>query len=245
MRRAPGSALRSPRTAALAGALAILVAGPAGAQVGHDPARSPYRTLRYGQFMGLTGGYFNGDGGSLGAAPHRGATAGFRYDFLGAGTVSLGLSATWADLERLIIDPSKPIARAVTGPVKQSAVLAEGILQFNLTGGKTWHRISPFVSTGAGLVVVSQTPADTSGFKFRTRIIITPGIGARIFLSERLFLRLEARNTFWSVSYPESFRAAPSSDPTQPPVLTGSSGKEWSATGWYTFGLSYAFHRPF
>jgi hypothetical protein len=245
MYAAPGCALRFPRAAALAATLVLLVARPAGAQVGHDPAHSPYRTLRYGQFVGLTGGYFNGDGGSLGAAPHRGATAGFRYDFLGAGTVSLGLSATWADLERLIIDPSKPIATAVTGPVKQSAVMAEGILQFNVTGGKTWHGISPFVSAGTGLVVASKTPADTSGFRFRTRIVITPGIGARIFLGERLFLRLEARNTFWSVSYPASFHAPPSSDPTQPPVRTGAAGKEWSATGWYTVGLSYAFHRPF
>jgi hypothetical protein len=228
-------------------ALPLLAAAPGAAlaQVGHDPAHSPYRSLRYGQFISVTGGWFNGDGGTLGAAPHRGSTLGLRYDFLGAGTVSVGIAGTYGDLERLIIDPSKPIETAVKGPVRQSAFFTEGILQFNLTGGKTWHHIAPFFSTGVGLVIAARTPADSSGFKFRTRGTVTPGLGARIFLGERLFLRLEARSTFWSVSYPASYHEPPSSDPSKPPVLGLTSGKEWVATGWYSVGLSYAFHRPF
>jgi hypothetical protein len=74
--------------------------------------------------------------------------------------------------------------------------------------------------------------------------VLTPGIGARVFLADRLFLRLEARSAFWSVSYPASFRSAPSTDPGKPPVLAAPS-KEWLANGWYTVGLSYAFSRPF
>ena len=35
--------------------LVLLLAPPAvSAQVGHDPNRSPYRTLRYGQFIGAS-----------------------------------------------------------------------------------------------------------------------------------------------------------------------------------------------
>jgi len=45
------------RLTLLAG-FALLIAPAAGAQVGHDPAKSPYRTLRYGQFVGINGGYF-------------------------------------------------------------------------------------------------------------------------------------------------------------------------------------------
>jgi hypothetical protein len=222
----------------------LLLARPALAQVGHDPARSPYQTLRYGQFLGATTGYFNGSGGQLGAAPHKGATFGLRYDFLGAGTVTVGLAVSRGNLERFIVNPHQPIETALTGPVKQQGTFVEGVLQFNLTGGKTWHRIAPFVSAGAGLAVVSNTPADTSGFKFHTRATLTPGIGARVFLTERLFLRVEARSMFWSISYPASYSARPSSDPTKPAVLQ-SPGKEWTGTGWYSIGLSYAFHRPF
>ena len=224
--------------------LLLLLAGtPLAAQVGHDPRSSPYRTLRYGQFIGASVGYFNGVGGQIGVAPHKGMTVGLRYDFLGSGTVTIGLGASYGSLDRFIIDPTKPIATAQSGPVQQSVTVIEGILQFNLTGGKTWNRIAPFVSGGVGLVLAGATPEDTTEFKFRTRISVTPGIGARVFLSERLFLKLEARSAFWQISYPESFRRAPSSAPDEPPVVA--SGKEWSTNGWYSVGLSYAFHRPF
>jgi len=222
----------------------LLVARSAAAQVGHDPTQSPYRTLRYGQFVGGSVGYFNGVGGQIGAAPHQGMTVGLRYDFLAAGTITVGIQASYGSLDRFIIDPTKPIETAQTGPVKQSVTVAEGILQFNLTGGKTWNRIAPFVSGGFGLVLAGSTPQDTTDFKFRTKLAITPGIGARVFLSDRLFLRVEARSAFWQISYPQAFRAPPSSDPSKPPVVSGGA-KEWVTNGWYSVGLSYAFHRPF
>jgi hypothetical protein len=120
----------------------------------------------------------------------------------------------------------------------------EAIIQFNLTGSKTWNGIAPYVSTGLGVVLASATPADTSTFKFRTKGALTPGLGARVFLTPRLFLRLEARSTFWQISYPAVFRQPPPLDTSKPPLISGP-GKEWVTNGWYTVGLSYAFHRPF
>ncbi|HEV8197747.1 MAG TPA: hypothetical protein VGP87_13965 [Gemmatimonadales bacterium] len=231
------------RLTLLAG-FALLIAPAAGAQVGHDPAKSPYRTLRYGQFVGINGGYFRGDGGQIGVAPHNGGSVGLRYDFLGAGTISLGLAASYNHLERFIVDKNKGVAAGTTGPFTQNTWMFEGILQFNLTGGKTWHGIAPYVSTGLGVVLSAAMPADTSGFKFRTKGALTPGLGARVFLTPRLFLRLEARSVFWQLSYPTVYRSPPSGDPSQPPAITGP-GKEWVTSGWYTLGLSYAFHRPF
>lgn len=232
------------RRLALACAAQLLLVHALAAQVGHDPARSPYRTLRYGQFVGLNSGLLNGNGGQLGVAPHHGPSIGLRYDFLSTGIVSLGVAATYAALERKVVDPTKPIETAVSGPLKQRAGIAEVLVQFNLTGGKTWNRIAPYVSGGVGLMLADKTEQDNSDFKFRAKFLLTPGIGARVFLADRLFLRLEVRSAFWSVGYPASFRSAPSSDPTKPPVLAAPS-KEWLANGWYTAGLSYAFSRPF
>ena len=214
------------------------------AQVGHDPAHSPYRTLRYSQFIGLVGGLFNGNGGALGVAPHHGPTVSLRYDFLSAGTLGLSFAVTLADLERNVVDPTYPIAEAVSGPVRRRTGMAEAIVQFNATGGKTWHGIAPYAAGSFGLALSQQVAEDSSGFKYRTRFLLTPGLGARVFLTDRLFVRLEARSAFWSVSYPESFRAVPSRDTSQPPVLA-TPRKEWLANGWYTIGLSYAFTRPF
>ena len=70
------------RPSALSAVLLLASAGSAAAQVGHDPNSSPYRSLRYGQFVGFNAGYFNGSGGELGLAPHKGMTGGLRYDFL-------------------------------------------------------------------------------------------------------------------------------------------------------------------
>lgn len=228
----------------LALAAALCLARLAEAQVGHDPAASPYRTLRYGQFMGVTAGYFNGSGGAIGVAPHKGELAGFRYEFLGAGTVSIGLGASYGRLQRDIVDAFKPVETGRTGPFDSSVLFTEVIFQLNLTGGKTWHGIAPYVSSGLGLAVISRMPADTSGFRFRTKALLTPSIGARIFLSQRLFLRIEARSAFWQISYPAAYRAPPVTDPTKSPAITGGA-KEWVTNGWYQVGLSYAFHRPF
>lgn len=224
--------------------VALLAAPSAAAQVGHDPASSPYHTLRYGQFVGINAGYFAGSGGQIGVAPHNGAVVGLRYDFMGERTLSLGLAASYARLERFIVDKRKPIDTGKTGPFTQNTAIFEAIFQFNLTGGKTWRGIAPYASVGVGVALADKTPKDTSGFKFRLKGAFTPGLGARVFLTPRLFLRVEARSTFWQVSYPVVYRAPPSSDPTKPPVITGL-GKEWLTNGWYSVGLSYAFHRPF
>jgi len=225
--------------------LAISLPATALAQVGYDPARSPYRELRFGQFVGASAGWVGGAGGSLGLSPHGGPVYGIRYELLGANTISLSLAGSYADLERVVIDPDEPGESQVTGPVKQSALTFEGILQFSLTGGKTWHRLAPFVSGGFGLLLASAVPEDSSGFSLRTRAVLTPGIGTRVFLSQRLFLRFEARASFWQVTYPESFTDPPLNAPQEPPVLRGRARKEWVATPTFTAGLSYAFFRPF
>jgi opacity protein-like surface antigen len=221
-----------------------LLTSTAAAQVGHDPAGSPYRTLRYSQFIGLNGGLFRGGGGSIDVAPHHGQTLGLRFDLFSAGTLTLGIQASYLALERMVVDPRKPIATALSGPVSQGVGMLEGLVQFNLTGSKTWNRIAPYVAGGLGIVRAGSTSEDSSGYSFGTRFAFTPGAGARVFLADRLFLRLEARATFWSVTYPPSFRTRPSSDPTQPAVLASPS-KEWLVNPWFTAGLSYAFSRPF
>ncbi len=224
--------------------LLVLLPARALAQVGHDPARSPYRSLRYSQFIGANAGWFGGSGGTLGVAPHSGNIVGIRYDFLANGTLGLGLAGGMAWLDRVIIDPNYPIEFAARDTVPQRIIMGEGIFQFNLTGGKTWHRLAPYLSAGFGLVLGARVPADTSGFKFRVQASLTPGIGTRVFLTERLFLRLEARSAFWQVKYPDSYRLPPINDLSKPPVLS-SPVKEWLANGWYSIGLSYAFSRPF
>lgn len=211
------------------------------AQVGHSPASSPYRDIRKGHSFTVTGGYFKGDGGKLAIGPHSGAVFGVRYDLRTASTIQIGIGLSRGNLERFIIDPFVILANRRSGPVKQSVTFAELHLQFNVTGGKSWHRIAPYVAANAGVAFGERTPADNSGYNFGKKLYLAPGIGFRFFLSDRLHLRAEARATFWKLNYPATFQQVPRDDPSAPPVLAGSSRTEWTSSRWLQAGLGYSF----
>ena len=112
------------------------------------PSSSPYRDIRKGHTFTPIYGHFGGDGGEFGIGPHDGPAYGFRYDIRTGSTIQFGLGLAYAELKRLIVDPFVELANRVSGPVDQTVTFAEVNLQFNLTGGKTWHRLAPFVGCG-------------------------------------------------------------------------------------------------
>lgn len=225
----------------LAGFALLLSPTIAIAQVGHPPQSSPYHDIRKGHSFTVTGGYFKGDGGRFGIGPHGGAVFGIRYDIRTAGTIQIGLGLSRGNLERFIINPFVVVANRLSGPVKQSVTFAELDLHFNLTGGKSWHRLAPYIAASGGIAFAEKTPTDTSGYNFGKKLYLAPGIGLRFFLSDRLHLRGEARATFWKLNYPTTFQQAPREDPSAPPVLAGGSTTEWISSRWLQAGLGYSF----
>jgi hypothetical protein len=216
------------------------------AQVGHPPHSSPYRDIRKGHTLTFVGGYFKGDGGQFNIGPHSGAVYGLRYDIRNGSTIQLGLEIERGDLDRFIVNPFVLLANRKTGPVKQSVTFADVALQFNLTGGKSWHRIAPFVGASAGLALAGSTPADTSQFDFGRKFFVAPGAGVRLFLSDRLHLRAEVRATFWKLNYPATFQSEPIEEPgtvQNPNAVIPPPGNlsEWTSSRWLQFGLGYSF----
>jgi hypothetical protein len=195
------------------------------AQVGHSPTGSPYRDVRKGHTITVTGGYFGGSGGTVDVGPHRGEMFGGRYDIRSASALQIGLAVSQANLKRFILNPTLPPENRVTGPVQQSVTFLEIALQFNLTGGKSWHRIAPFIGSGLGLALASDTPADAL-FDFGNKFYMAPNAGLRFFLSDRLHLRGEARAAFWKLTYPSLFENERS---------------EWIVSPWLQVGLGYSF----
>jgi hypothetical protein len=240
-----------PRLRALA-VLGVAVVGfglmvrPLAGQVGHPPGHSPYRDIPKGHSVTPLVGYLGGDGGRFGIAPHEGALFGFRYDIRTASALEMGLGFAHGSLDRLIVDPFVRVADRVSGPVNQSVSFAEFDLQFNLTGGKTWHRLAPFLGAGVGFTFASGTDADTSGFQFGHKLYLAPSAGFRFFITDRLHLRGEGRLAFWKLKYPRSFEQEPTEEPGNPPltsnaVITDGRTSEWNATPWLQAGLSYSF----
>jgi hypothetical protein len=229
----------------LAGALTWLFVSNVAAQVGHPPQSSPYRDIRRGHTFTALGGYFTGDGGNFGIGPHDGAIFGVRYDIRTSRTIQMGLGVSYAELQRFIVNPFVRLANRRSGPVDQSVTFAEVDLQFNVTGGKSWRRIAPFVAVGGGFAFAGGTPADTSQYEFGNKFYVAPSVGARLFPSDRLHLRLEARATFWKLRYPTTFQREPVEEPGTPgspnAVIPGNNLTEWTTNLWLQAGLGYSF----
>lgn len=242
VRRNDGRSLAALGTITLA---MMLLASTARAQVGHPPGGSPYRDIPKGHTFTGVGGYIGGSGAEFQIGPHDGSVFGIRYDIRTASAIQMGLLLARADLERLIVDPFVELENRVSGPVRQTVTFAELDLQFNLTGGKTWRRLAPFVGAGLGLTFASRTPADTSGFNFGKKIYFAPHAGLRLFITERLHLRTEARVTFWKIKYPASFTREPPLEPGTEDdpnaVITDGPTEEWITGSWLQAGLGYSF----
>jgi hypothetical protein len=198
-------------------ALALLAPGALLAQVGHPPGKSPYRDIRKGHTFTPFAAFFAGDGGRFGVAPHDGWVYGFRYDIRTGSTIQMGLLLGHGQMERLILD-SLVAGGQVTGTVDQSTTFVEADLQLNLTGGKTWNRLAPFIGAGIGLAWAEEPDR---GFELGTRFTFAPHAGLRLFVTDRIHLRGDARVLFWKLTYPNS--------------------SEWDTSGWYQAGLGFGF----
>ncbi len=226
--------------------LAAVMTVPASAQVGHDPARSPFTDLRWGQFVSVSVGRVFGSGGTLGLGPHHGQGIFLRHDFLADKALSIALGAGYVQADRNYAGDLNSTTDRIKGPVQRNLYLAEGVLQLNLTGGKTWRNLAPYANLGLGLAFGQKLPIDSTGYTFSTKFYFAPGAGVRAFLTRRLFVRVEARAVFWSLTYPGTYRTVdPDGLGPLKPILSGQPLKEWAPVPMIHAGLGYAFKNPF
>jgi hypothetical protein len=222
-------------------ALLVLAPAPGAAQVGHDPASSPYRDI-FGKFiLGVEGGYANSSGGDATVGPADGPFGGLRLDINLGGPANVGFEALYASLDRLIIDPSLTAEERVVGTEKQSILFLMGGMGLHFTGHKTWHGLVPFIGASLGLGFGSDLPADSllGGFAYNTKFVVAPWAGIRWHLGRRLSLRIEARDMIWQLKYPNAFFEAPElgEPPVLDPLVKGTS--EWTHNFWFIGVLGY------
>jgi hypothetical protein len=230
--------MASHRLATALAALAALAA-PLHAQVGYDPAKSPFRDIRSGTFITLSGGYFFGNGGEVAVAPHDGPTAGLQVSFLANRTISVSGGFNYGWLERTLIDPSKPREEQATGSVTHGTVFLDAGLTFNVTGNKSWHRLAPYAGVAIGVSFTDDVPEDPGGFRMGTKFTFAPLIGTRVFLFGNSYLLAEGRFQFWQISYPTTYAQLPF------PVIPTGVLEEWSLTPWVRVGLGFPWRWPF
>ena len=155
------------------------------AQVGHDPSKSPYRDILYDQNLTAYASYFDGSGGTLGIGVHDGWMYGIRFQLRANRFISFGLGGELrprprAQRHRPVRGGRPPIASP--GPVQIHVWIPEGLLQFNFTANKSWHRIAPYAGIGLGAGFSSTAPND-SIYRSSVRFVFTPYAGTRIYLA--------------------------------------------------------------
>lgn len=218
--------------------MALCVAVPLSAQVGYDPAHSPYHDMPRGAVTVASFGYLAGGRGSLGVGPANGLTAGLRYE-VQFGAVGASLGMAYAQGTRFVVLPADSAARRTTGPFDDHVVLADAGLQLILTGRKTWHGFSPFIGAGLGVALGSKLPRDTSGYTFGTKFTLMPNAGIRWYPARRISIRTDLRVVFWKLRYPLSYRV-PGADGTSVLSIT-SPLEDWTAHPWATIGVGWIF----
>jgi hypothetical protein len=219
--------------------LLLLAAAPSvAAQVGNDPAHSPYRSQDQSLAISAMAGYMGGGGGSLGVGPHDGWMYGGRFQVRSNRAITLGASLMYGNMTRKVLDPDAPVGERDKGDFDQSIWMPQAIITLNVTGNKTWHRLAPFLGFAAGAAFGSSTPADSSGYEFGTKFAFAPFAGLRITPTSRIALRGEIQGNLWKLSYPVSFRRQ---NATGDVIIIDGTAAEWVMSPFYVFGLVVFF----
>lgn len=228
--------------------LALLTPGALSAQVGFDPARSPYNMIRHGRYWMLSAGQFGGSGGRVAAAPHDGKVLGLQVNFLADKTMQVGVGAFYGSLERRVLDPNEPPENQFVRIAQSATFWIDANLHFNLTGGKTWRGLAPFFGGAVGLSITEAIPDDPGAFQHRAKIYLAPLAGTRFFLSDRMYLQAEGRMHLWQVKHPQTFGREPPLAPGTPDaphaILPDGRLNEWSASPWVQLGVAYTLRIP-
>ncbi len=192
--------------------LCFAAISPLAAQVGHAPGDSPYRDIHPGTTWELYAGKILGSGGPIPVGPRDGPVFGGRVLLRARNTISLGFGL-WSSLtKRTVINPDAAPANRDLGSVDQTLYGVEAMIQMNLTGGKSWHRLAPYVGVGLGMVKSSAFD-DPAGYEFGTKFYFSPTVGSRLIVNRRFYLKAEAKGYSWKLGYPPTYALEPSADP--------------------------------
>jgi hypothetical protein len=204
---------------------------------------SPYRFIDRTQSAGLWAGYVSTGRGTVELGPESGPVIGGRYTIRLSGPFTVEAEAGYFNSTRTVLDTATVgTARglAQVGDADLTLLTLNASLRFNLTGPRTWHGIQPFVAFGAGTALDlsgnSATDADVvsdARFDFGTSFAGQLGGGIEWFPSDRLSLRVDARNVLWKLKTPVPFVVI---DPTG-----RTPESEWIQNGFFTVGIALHF----
>jgi len=224
------------------GGAVLLTAPPAdclSAQVGYDPSHSPFHDVRRGAGLRFATGYLGGDRGTVPVGPSEGPTFGLRFETSLGPVASFTAGFSYGRTTRFIVFPYDSAGKRTKGPFDANVVLADLGLQLSLTGAKTVHGLLPYVGGSLGLAFGSAQPADTSGYRFGTKLTVAPGAGLRWYPSRRFSVQADARALLWKLNYPITYKDLAADGTRVLPVTAPES--DWTTHYWLSLGVGWTF----
>lgn len=167
-------------------------------------------SLRVGAFAGN----LSGDRGSLGIGPGGSTAFGARLRTRVSSPLSLEIGFGLGSSERAVIDPRLPTGPAAVDTVNADWLIIEGGFQIALTGGRTLHKLQPYVVLTGGVLKgrgeeVSDSLMAVEDVPFRYNIgtasMFTAGAGVEWIPNGRIGLGLEIRDRLWRIKAPDGF----------------------------------------
>jgi hypothetical protein len=202
---------------ALRRALLVLLASAGSVQA--QTLDSPYRFIDTNQYAGLFGGYVSATTGRLELGPESAPMFGARWAIRVTGPFSFGAEVGYMPTTRTVHDTilATPVTtdslyRAV-GEADMNVLTVLGHVRFNITGGRTWNHLQPFLVFGGGaaLDLAGDAAADADldaneRFDFGTSFAGQVGAGIEWYPSARWSARVDAQSMFWKLKVPDAFR---------------------------------------
>ncbi len=225
----------------------LVLARPTAAQVGYDPAKSPYQDVAWRQGLTVVAGWYNAAVDPAGVAPRSAPMYGLRYDLQLAGPAQLTVRSVATGSKRNVLDPRQPKATRLLGETGAPLLLTDVGITLNLTGQRSWHGVVPTVQFGAGVASDLSPKADVGNYQFAgssgTTFALSLGGGIRYVPGGR-FTRWEVRGDvtdyLFAIKYPGSYISTAAT----PSVLkSNASASSWRHNAGLTVGLSYRFLR--
>lgn len=223
------------------------VASAARAQVGYDPAHSPFHDIETTQEIVLYSGYYHAKTDVARVAPRSGPIVGAHYQWRVNGPASFTFDFARVASERQLLDPVQPKTCGANADCRSLGLYRwplyffDGTLAMSLTGARTFYGLSPELRTGFGLTSDFHEKPDLGDFGFGTRFAFLWGAGVRWLPGGRYGIRVDVLNHLYTVRYPGSYYQ-PAADTTQ--ILTSSQRRSvWLNNPAITIGVSYRFSR--
>lgn len=203
--------------------------------------QSPYKFIERSQSGGLWVGMVKSGGSTIGLHPKDGLIGGVRYAIRLSGPFTADVEAGYLQSTRTVVDTVVvDSAFQTTGEADVGLALVNAALRFNLTGSRTWHGLQPYLVFGAGVAADllgeqaddEKVAADVR-FSFGTSFAGHLGGGIEWFATDRLTLRLDARNALWKVETPAAFPRSR--------LAARIPADEWVQNGIFSLGLAFHF----